>query len=205
MSRLPDDLEAQLKALRPQAPSPRLRGQVLASMPAAKTAPVKPSTGGKVVFARFAPWLAVAAALGIVATYFSMMPGEKRAPLASETADSPPPLAVAEPSQVSSPGPVPLDEQESLTSGEGELDETLETAASDNAPMMAAGFRPIRAENALLSRVDDGLVTLEGGMPARRYRYRFLDTITWENPRDGAQVEMAVPREELVLVPVRTF
>jgi len=205
MSRLPDDLEAQLKALRPHAPSPRLRGQVLASMPSAQTTPAEPTRGGKVIFARFAPWLAVAAAVGIVVTYFSMMPGEEAAPVAAETSDTPSPLVVGEPSQVSSPGPVPAEEWESLTRDQGELDETLETAASDHAPMMAAGFRPIRAENALLSRVDDGLVTLEGGMPARRYRYRFLDTITWENPRDGAQVEMAVPREELVLVPVRTF
>lgn len=69
----------------------------------------------------------------------------------------------------------------------------------------ADDFRPVLAENNLKSRIDEGIVFLRNGMTARQYRYEFLDRVVWENPSDGAILELEIPREEVVLVPVQTF
>jgi len=66
-------------------------------------------------------------------------------------------------------------------------------------------FKPILAENRLTSRIDEGIVFLQNGISARQYRYEFIDRVVWKNPVDGATVEMEVPREEVILVPVQTF
>lgn len=96
----------------------------------------------------------------------------------------------------------------------GPRDQKLSPAAElsglDSPEVEAAGdeavrFRPIRAENALRNRFDEGLVLLDNGLAARRIRLQFVDTVTWQNPRDGAEFEIATPREEIVFVPVHTF
>lgn len=68
-----------------------------------------------------------------------------------------------------------------------------------------AELQPIHAKNTLLGRVDEGVIFLNNGISARRYRYQFIDTVTWEDPADGARISMEIPREEIVLVPVQTF
>jgi hypothetical protein len=66
-------------------------------------------------------------------------------------------------------------------------------------------FKPVLTQNNLQSRIDEGIVFLKNGMTARRYRYQFVDRVVWENPADGAMVELEVPRDEIVLIPVQTF
>ena len=66
-------------------------------------------------------------------------------------------------------------------------------------------FKPVLAENTLQNRVDEGIVFLRNGLTARRYRYEFVDRVVWRNPVDGATVEMKIPRDEVILVPVQTF
>lgn len=66
-------------------------------------------------------------------------------------------------------------------------------------------FEPVLAENNLKGRVDEGIVFLKNGLTARRYRYEFVDRVVWRNPADGAVVEMEIPRDEVVLIPVQTF
>jgi hypothetical protein len=80
-----------------------------------------------------------------------------------------------------------------------------QAVAADPGPGQADDFRPVLAENNLKSRIDEGIVFLRNGLTARRYRYEFIDRVVWENPADGAVVEMQIPREEVVLVPVQTF
>lgn len=89
-------------------------------------------------------------------------------------------------------GNVALEEQPPLTVGQ------LPEEPAD-------GFEPVLAENNLKSRVDEGIVFLKNGLTARRYRYEFVDRVVWRNPADGAVVEMEIPRDEVVLIPVRTF
>lgn len=66
-------------------------------------------------------------------------------------------------------------------------------------------FKPVLAENNLQNRVDEGIVFLRNGLTARRYRYEFLDRVVWKNPSNGAIVEMEIPRDEVILVPVQTY
>lgn len=80
-----------------------------------------------------------------------------------------------------------------------------ESAAADEVELERDEFKPVLAENNLLNRIDEGIVFLRNGLTARRYRYEFVDRVVWQNPVDGATVEMEVPREEVVLVPVQTF
>lgn len=67
------------------------------------------------------------------------------------------------------------------------------------------GETRVRAQNELQKRVDEGLVFLDNGVAARRYRYEFIDRMVWEDPEDGTRMEVAIPREEVVLVPVHSF
>ena len=66
-------------------------------------------------------------------------------------------------------------------------------------------FQPILAQNNLKERVDEGIVFLGDGLTARKYRYEFIDRVVWKNPSNGALVEMEVPRDEVVLIPVQTY
>lgn len=63
-------------------------------------------------------------------------------------------------------------------------------------------FKPVAAEKVFISAMDEGLVTLADGTPARRERFQFVDTITWRNPRTNASLTWTVPREEVRVVPV---
>jgi hypothetical protein len=64
-------------------------------------------------------------------------------------------------------------------------------------------LKPVTAENVLYAATDEGPVTLANGIPARRERLKFVDTITWQNPRTRASLTWTVPREEVRVVPVR--
>lgn len=75
-------------------------------------------------------------------------------------------------------------------------------ASATRATSAEAALKPIAAENVLISASDEGLVTLDDGTPARRERLRFVDTITWRNPRTNASLTWSVPREEIRVVPV---
>lgn len=66
-------------------------------------------------------------------------------------------------------------------------------------------YLPIRTQNRLLARADEGIIFLDNGVSARRYRFHFVDTTVWENPSDGTRLAMEVPREEIILVPVQSF
>jgi hypothetical protein len=65
-----------------------------------------------------------------------------------------------------------------------------------------ATFKPVAAENVLISAKDEGLVTLADGTPARRERLHYVDTITWQNSRTNASLRWSVPREEVRVVPI---
>ena len=70
-------------------------------------------------------------------------------------------------------------------------------------PASSASFKPVAAENVLYAAQDEGLVTLDDGTPARRERLNYVDTITWKNPRTNASVRWTVPREEVRVIPVK--
>jgi hypothetical protein len=63
-------------------------------------------------------------------------------------------------------------------------------------------FKPVAAENVLVSARDEGLITLADGTPARRERLHYVDTITWQNPRTNASLRWSIPREEVRVIPI---
>lgn len=89
-----------------------------------------------------------------------------------------------------------------------ERERELPTPASSSkaAPVAAvsseASMKPVAAEKVLVSADDEGLVTLDDGTQARRARLRYVDTITWKNPRTNASLTWSVPREEVRVIPI---
>lgn len=79
----------------------------------------------------------------------------------------------------------------------------LPTTAEQLVAESTAAFKPVAAENVLYAAHDEGLVTLDDGTTARRERLNYVDTITWKNPRTNAQVRWTIPREEVRVVPVK--
>jgi hypothetical protein len=95
-----------------------------------------------------------------------------------------------------------------------QMDSMESTLTGESEPLVVNGsgaqvdesdFKPVLAQNNLRDRVDEGIVFLKNGMTARKYRYEFVDKVVWRNPADGAVIEMEVPRDEVVLIPVQTF
>jgi hypothetical protein len=82
------------------------------------------------------------------------------------------------------------------------------TSHGSDVPKVAASvdtsekLRPVRATNVLYDAVNEGVVRLADDSLAQRMRLNYLDTITWENPRSGAQFQRTVPREEILFIPV---
>lgn len=87
--------------------------------------------------------------------------------------------------------------------GEPPADEVEESIPEPN--LGEESFKPVLAENNLKNRIDEGIVFLRNGLTARRYRYEFVDRVVWKNPTNGAVMEMEIPRDEVVLIPVQTF
>jgi hypothetical protein len=62
-------------------------------------------------------------------------------------------------------------------------------------------YQPVAAANVLYDLEDEGPVYVDGSTPARRLRYRYLDTYTWKNPRNNASLKWSVPRDEIRVLP----
>jgi len=92
-----------------------------------------------------------------------------------------------------------------------EIPEAALAQAAEAAPMAQPGdidtdrMEAVSATNIYKNRLDEGLVLIGDGMAARRYRYQFVDRVTWRDPADGSEITLSVPREEVVLVPLHTF
>jgi len=70
----------------------------------------------------------------------------------------------------------------------------------------AARFAPVSATNTLLGALDEGVVFLEDGRPARKVRYEFVDTLDLLSTDDSrAAIQVTTPREEIRLEPVQAF
>lgn len=62
-------------------------------------------------------------------------------------------------------------------------------------------YQPVAATNVFYDLKDEGPVDVDGTTSARRYRYRYLDTYTWKNPRNNASLKWSVPRDEIRVLP----
>lgn len=62
-------------------------------------------------------------------------------------------------------------------------------------------YRPVKAANVLYDLRDEGVVLLDDNTTARRVRARYLDTYTWKNPATNASMRWSVPRDEVRVMP----
>jgi hypothetical protein len=64
-----------------------------------------------------------------------------------------------------------------------------------------AVFKPVAAQQVLVSARDEGYVQLGDGTPAHRFRASYVDTITWEDPQSHASLRWSIPRDEVRVIP----
>jgi hypothetical protein len=75
-----------------------------------------------------------------------------------------------------------------------------------HSPAVEPGFLTVGSSKTLLGTHDEGIVYLEGGLPARRFRFEYVDTINLLSTDDSrATINVSYPREEIRFVPVQTF
>lgn len=63
-------------------------------------------------------------------------------------------------------------------------------------------FEPTESSRQLLGTEESDLIYTDEQEPNRVVRYNSMERYVWANPATGAQVEVEVPREDVVLVPV---
>ena len=170
------DLESELKSLQLRAPSPRLQARVEHGLLTAET----PAASGRTRYAtatnltswKWFGWRAAGlAAACAVLAVFGLRRISQPVPPDSTIAASP--LASVHSPVRSKP----------VTSGPTDR------------------YQPVAASNVLYDLKDEGLVREGGDAPARRLRYRYLDTYTWKDPRSNASLKWSVPRDEIRVIP----
>ncbi len=63
-------------------------------------------------------------------------------------------------------------------------------------------FEPAESSRELLATEDSGVIYTEEEEPTRVVRYNSMERYVWANPTTGARIEVEVPREDVVLLPV---
>lgn len=195
------DLENELKALRPRRPSVLLRARVehelsspvAAARPAALEATQKPVRGApplprytSATTLRSWKWFRwqMAAAAGVaLAVSLAVWRWQSAASHATETEP-----AIA---KIDTP---PADVPNASTLAPSPQTEPRALAARDT-------YRPVKAANVLYDLQDEGPALLDDNTPARRIRARYVDTYTWKNPATNASLKWSVPRDEVRVMP----
>jgi len=63
-------------------------------------------------------------------------------------------------------------------------------------------FEPVGVTRELIAAEDGGFVSDDTQEPTRLVRYTTLERHTWTDPATGAQLQVEVPREDMILMPV---
>lgn len=84
----------------------------------------------------------------------------------------------------------------------GSTSTNIATKPETSAQAFALNENPDESVDELIDAQDEGLVYGEGEEPQRQVRITYLERHTWTNPKTGAVVEVEVPREDIVLMPV---
>jgi len=71
--------------------------------------------------------------------------------------------------------------------------------------MSEPGWEEPQAQEILINFSDEGIVDRPGMSPARRYRYHFLDETIWRNPETNTFIRSSVPRQETILIGQEPF
>lgn len=166
------DLENELKALRPRRTSALLHARVARDLAAAPATASRYATATSLRSWKWLMWsaagaaAALAVATGLVIWRDRIGPDQAVAPAVASTG----------------PAPTAASAPESVAAGEGR-------------------YQPVSAASFLYDLRDEGLVTLANDQPARRARFRYVDTYTWRNPATNASLRVSVPRDEVRVLP----
>lgn len=205
------ELENELKALRPRRPSVLLRARVehdlsVDAPAAARALPTAPATLAPAPAAtparrfttasslrswKWVSWQLAATAsvaLGVSIAFWQWQIRRDDPAPARELAQTAP-----QPAAPAAPAPDLAAPASATASG----DRRLATARPRDA------YRPVKAANVLYDLQDEGSVVLEDNTPARRVRARYVDTYTWKNPATNASFKWSVPRDEVRVLPAK--
>lgn len=179
------DLENELKALRPRRPSVLLRARVEHELTTTPTpAPARRYASATTLRSwKWFSWQMAAAAAVALAVSLAVWRGQTRPPA---------PITPAEQIQLAQENPAAIPTHDTRRSSE---------PASSRALAARDAYRPVKAANVLYDLQDEGVVTLEDNTPARRVRARYVDTYTWKNPATNASLKWSVPRDEVRVLP----
>jgi hypothetical protein len=165
------DLEAELKALRPRRPAPTLRERIERELAAGAA----PATGRRYASAtNLDSWKWSgwrAAGLAAAVALIAALSWTNRRPAPAPVAA--PQMTASAPVRPAGPRATPAD----------------------------SSYQAVAATNVLYDLKDEGAVLVNGNTPARRVRYRYVDTYTWKNPRTNASLKWSVPRDEIRVLP----
>jgi hypothetical protein len=79
----------------------------------------------------------------------------------------------------------------------------LVNAPAAAVPSPLADFNPVRIEEVWSRVAPDGVVTFDAGSPVRRYRQRTLQHVQLIDEDRNIRIEYTVPRDDLLVTPVR--
>jgi anti-sigma-K factor RskA len=169
------DLEAELKRMRPCAPSSELQARLAKALDRSAAPTARPANTHRSTISwrswKWVLWPTAAAAVVVLVLVTARRPDPIK-PDANPT---------THPASGTVVGSIPP------------------TAASTDL------YQPVSAENVLYDSRDEGLVTLDDGTAAHRVFQRYVDTYTWRNPRTNASLRWTVPRDEVRVIPVRAY
>jgi hypothetical protein len=185
-----ESLEKELKSLSPKTPPSQLTDRIeqglgdagnlaMRRLPEEMKSATTPSKSNLSIF----PWLGMGIAASLVITaisvYFLKSWENKE---------------FTSPSQIAPPFQVVSDEDpESPIHGVS----VAELEAQSGMPV--GGWMPTFQER-LLDRVDEGVISRPGGLPARQVRMHYLDEILWQHPATNQRIISTQPRQEIIFI-----
>jgi hypothetical protein len=60
-------------------------------------------------------------------------------------------------------------------------------------------------EQRLIMKVDEGVIDRASGIPARQFRYHYLDETLWTHPASETRVLSTTPRQEIYLIDLELY
>ena len=67
------------------------------------------------------------------------------------------------------------------------------------------GWLDPSTQERLIRRIDEGIVDRATGLPARQYRYHFIDETLWTHPASETRILSTTPRQEVYLIDLEIY
>jgi hypothetical protein len=157
-----DELEAELRQLKPTAPSAELEGKIFSIFDSEeKIVPIATPQHQETIMHWIRPIAAAAAVLALFLGVALLLRGSLGGDVVEKT-----------------------EPKKAIT----EID---------------ASFHPVKAGNLIMPPTDEGVIYDENNEPQRSVRYKYHDRYQWID-ENGNRIELSVPQERRLLVPIET-